>query len=426
MRWCSVTGAALVLAALAAGTAAAAADETEALRTYARGDYEAVVKALERSYRAGEASIQERLILARAYLHLGRSPQALGVLRSVIETDAENPEANALTGRLLHEAGKHEEALDYLKKAHRLKQEAATASTLGKCYWALGRTTEAKTYLEKALAEDIRDPSNSFLLGRICLDRGFGALAEKHFLSAEEAGMDSAELRRLLGRAYLIQHKEVGPIVARRMLERPEPGDLVDGYVVLGPLQGEADRYRVCTRFSALYEGYQLLARQPANRDARHMLAAGWLAAGDADQARPHLEALAAGEPDSRRTLELLVRLHLATKDVEALDRVLAEARRKKRFDAREVADGYYRAAMVLRADGRRDEAIAYLAKAEKAWPTSAKVLRSLAELSLATGRPNDARGYYARLVELSPDTPDIDRLRNALNVLDEKTGAKP
>jgi hypothetical protein len=50
-------------------------------------------------------------------------------------------------------------------------------------------------------------------------------------------------------------------------------------------------------------------------------------------------------------------------------------------------------------------------------------VLRALAELSVTMGRDKQARGYYARLVELFPDAPDIDELRNALQVLEEKTG---
>ncbi|MHC4363752.1 MAG: tetratricopeptide repeat protein, partial [Planctomycetota bacterium] len=106
-----------------------------------------------------------------------------------------------------------------MKQAWRLKHDSAAAGTLGACYYELGELTKAKTYLEKALSEDIRDPRNSFVLGKICLARGLGALAEQSFLKAEEAGMAGAELYLLLGRAYLLQRKYVGPILVRRLSE---------------------------------------------------------------------------------------------------------------------------------------------------------------------------------------------------------------
>ncbi|HUS44529.1 MAG TPA: tetratricopeptide repeat protein [Phycisphaerae bacterium] len=404
---------------------AAGADEAEVLKTYARGDYEAVVRMLEGPYKEGQAKIQERLILARALLHLERRDEALKVLRSVLDSDRENPEANALTGRTLHESGKDKEALPYLKDAHRLKQDAVTASTLGKCYYALGDLPKAKALLEKALAEDIRDPSNALLLGKICLATGFGALAERYLLQAEEAGLDSAELHLLLGRAYLAQHKEVGPILTLRIPGGAGPGQVVHGHVVLGPAEGAPDRYRVCTRFSALYEGYWLLKREPQSADALYMLAAGWLAAADVDEASDHVRRLEAVEPRSPRVLELELRILIAKAAFDGLESVLTAARSENRVSARAAAEYYYQAALVCRAQGNRPEAVRLLKKAEELHPTSSKVLRSLADLSLATGRPKEARGYYARMVELFPDAPDIDELRNALKVLQEKRGAE-
>jgi tetratricopeptide (TPR) repeat protein len=407
-------------------TGAAPADEAEALKTYARGDYAAVVAMLDGPYKEGKAGIQERLILARAYLHLQRGDEALAVLRSVLQSDRENPEANALTGRILHEAGKHQEALPYLEDAHRLKQGAASAAVLGQCHYWLGDLPKAKALLAQALAEDIRDPSNALLLGKICLATGSGALAERYLLQAEEAGLDSEELKLLLGRAYLVQKKEIGPILTLRVPGGAKAGQIVHGHVVLGPAEDAPDRVRAATRFSALYEGLRLLERSPQDPEALELAAAGWLAAGEPALARPHLDKLAALEPDSRRTADLRARLFLAAKDFGALERLVAEAHTKKVFDDRTAAEAYGQAALVLRAEGKRPEAVRLLKKAEALHPTSSKVLRSLADLSLATGRPDEARGYYVRLVELFPDAPDIDELRSALKALQEKPGAQP
>ncbi|MHC4703403.1 MAG: tetratricopeptide repeat protein, partial [Planctomycetota bacterium] len=345
------------------------------------------------------------------------------VLKSVLDIDRENPEANRLAGRILNEQGKHKEALGHLKEAWRLKRDAAAASLLGACYYALGEYTKAKVYLEQALNEDIRDPTNSFVLGKICLARGMGALAEKNFLKAEEAGMASAELYLLLGRAYLLQRKYVGPILVRRLSEPAKPGDIADGYVVLAEVADAADHYRVCTRHCTLYEGYRLLKAEPNSTDARFMLAKGWLAAGNKDLAEQHLLALIEAEKDTLRVAGLQAELLLASREYASLGKTLESAREAKLFDAEETARFYYRAAMMLRAEGRREEAVQVLTKAEGYASTSAPILRSLAGLHLVSGRLSEARRYYTRLVELFPDAADIDELRNTLRVLEEQTG---
>jgi len=411
----------VILVASAAGVSVG--DPADLVKVYARGDYAGVVEALAAKQQAGKANIQERLILARSYLHLNRRDEALAVLKSVLAADKENPEANSLTGRILLDRKQHKEALKYLQHAYRLKQDPATASALGRCHHALGDLAKAKVHLQAALAADIRDPRNSLLLGKICLHRGLGALAEKYLLMAEEAGLASAELYGLLGRAYLMQRKLVGPVQARRLSKPAKPGDVVGEHLVLGRIEGVEARYKVCTRYCALYEGKRLFKAAPGSADARYMLAAGWLAAGDTKLAMEHLKVLVQREPGSRRSAELRVRQLLATKDFAALDQALAGAEAKKVFTPAEISDFYCRAAMALRAEGKRDRAAGLLAKAEALTPTSERVLRPLAALHLAAGRTAQARRTYGRLVELLPDATDIDELRNRLRVLGSKEG---
>ncbi|MHC4645930.1 MAG: tetratricopeptide repeat protein [Planctomycetota bacterium] len=396
----------------------AQAQDDGAVEVYARGDYAGAVRLLEPKYRAEAINIQERLILGRAYRHFGRMDDALAVLKSVLDIDRENPEANRLTGTILNESGRSKQALEYLKQAWQLKQDAATAGTLGQCYYALGELTRARVYLEKALSEDIRDPTNSFVLGRICLQRGLGALAERYLLKAEEAGMVSPEMYHSLGRAYLLQRKYVGPILVRRLSEPAMPGDIVDDFVVLAQIADAPGRYRVCTRDCALYEGYRLLRAQPNSIDARYMLTAGWLAAGNRNLAGRYLSQLPRQEKVTARAAELQAELLLTGKEYTSLEKALEAGYEKKLFDAEKTAAFYYRAAMMLRAEGSRQEAVRMLRKAESHTPTSSPVLRSLAALHLGSARRNEARLYYARLVELFPDAHDIDELRNTLRVL--------
>jgi tetratricopeptide (TPR) repeat protein len=404
----------------------AVGENVEAIKTYARGDYEAAASMLQKAYRAGKTGIQDRLILARAYLHLNRTDESLAVLKNVLDSDKENPDANSLTGQILLKAGKNEDALKYLEHAWRLKSDSVTAGALGRCHHALGNAVKAKSYLTTALQQDVRDSSNSFLLGRIHLDRGSGALAEKYLLMAQEAGLESVELHLLLGQAYLLQEKPVGPVTVKRIAGSPRPGDIVDDGVVLGGVPAASDQYKVCTRYCALYEGCQLLRADKQHPDGLYMVASAWLAAGNHELAARHLKMLMEKEPPRPRTWELHARFLAATKDFEALQKTLADGKAAKAFDSRAVADCLCRAAALLRAEGKSDQAIALLKKAEQEQPTSETVLRPLAALYAAAGNDKQAVQYYARVVELFPDAVDIDELRNALKVLQEKTGVQP
>jgi len=404
----------------------AVGENIEAIKTYARGDYDAAARMLEPSYRAGKAGIQDRLILARAYLHLGRPDESLAVLKNVLDSDKENPEANGLTGQLLLKAGKNEDALKYLEHAYRLKPDAEAASALGRCYYALGNIPKAKSSLVAALKEDIRDPANSFLLGRINLDRGSGALAEKYLLMAQEAKMESPELHLLLGKAYLLQRKTVGPVMVKRLGASAQVGDIVDGCIVLGKVPAASNQYKVAARYCSLYEGLVLLRSNKQDPDGLFMAASGWFAAGNHEMAARYLKELMEKEPASPRAWELRASLLLAMNDFDALRKVLADGKAAGMFDSRSVAGFMCRAAAVLRGQGRRDQAITMLKQAEREQPIAEEVLRPLAALYAAVGDDKQAVQYYSRIVELFPDAADIDELNNALKVLREKTGVRP
>jgi len=413
-----------LLAAALLWLGATVAQGAEPVEVYARGDYAGVVKLLEPRHRAGAAKIQERLLLARAYIHLDRADDGLAVLRAVLAADRENPEANSLMGQTLLAAGKHKDAIPCLEHAVRLKPDPATTAALGRCHYALGDRARAKVHLEKALKHDIRDPSNSLVLGKICLERGLGAQAEKHLLLAQEAGLETRELHLLLGRAYVLQRKLVGPIRVLRIPKPPAGGDVVEGHVVVGRLEGVADRYKVCSRFSALYEGLGLLKAGAREPDALAMVAAGWLAVRQIALAEKALAELETLDPGSRRVVELRAELLLVAGRAADLEKHLDAATTHKRLEARALAHLYYRAALERRAAGERGQATRLLEKAERQEPTSAKVLGSLAGLMAAAGRRRDAARYYTRMVELFPDAPDVDQWRNALRVLEQQKGA--
>jgi tetratricopeptide (TPR) repeat protein len=155
------------------------------------------------------------------------------------------------------------------------------------------------------------------------------------------------------------------------------------------------------------------------------MAAAGWLDAGQAELAEKRLAELLKQEPDSPRTADLQARVLLAARRLDALETCLEGGLAKKQFTARAVADFYYRAANEQRAEGKRDDALRLLKKAEAHSPASAEILQAIAGLHAAAGRRDEAHRCYARMVELFPDAPDADEWRNAINLFEQKGGAQ-
>jgi len=416
----------LLLLCLSASTLPALGLENEqATKLYAQGDYQAVVERLApEGEQPADASVQEQMLLARSYRYLDRLPEAVAVLRGVLEDDEDNAEANLLAGQSLYELNRHKEAVDYLESALRLKREAHIAGLLGLTWFALDDLPKAKPYLEQALAEDVSDPTISRCLGQIYLSRGQGNRAEKYLLLARDAGDDSSELHRQLARAYMIQHKTLGPVLVRRLTDKPEPGQVVDGLLVLRPIDGHPEHYQACTPYCAMYEGYWLLEKDRDDAEAIFVVASGWMSAGVHDLAGQFIARLAKAEGESQRVRRLRADLALATHDWPALRKALTGGDDNTSLKPSQIVDYRYRAAMRLRSSGEYEPAVAFLKQADALDPTSAKVLRVLISLSRMTGDRDAAIGYTRRLIDLFPDSRDIDELRNALKQLEAQAGS--
>jgi tetratricopeptide (TPR) repeat protein len=162
-----------------------AADDPPApdpLEAYARGDYCSVIDRLEPIRLQGNANIQQRILLGRSYLRLGRLDESLRAFESVLAEDADSADANALVGEVLFLLSQHKRAVEHLKTAYRFKPQPQRAGMLGQCYFRIGQVAEAKRWLETALRQDIRDPAVSLELGKLHLQRQAGALAQKYLL----------------------------------------------------------------------------------------------------------------------------------------------------------------------------------------------------------------------------------------------------
>lgn len=81
-------------------------------------------------------------------------PGAIAAFRAELAIDPNHFESNLFLGDLLREGARHEEALPFLERAHRLRPDSLGALfSLGAVYVALGRTEEALPLLEAVAAK---------------------------------------------------------------------------------------------------------------------------------------------------------------------------------------------------------------------------------------------------------------------------------
>jgi tetratricopeptide (TPR) repeat protein len=394
------------------------AETDEVGEAYLKGDYNAVIELLDEKFSTGQTKIQERVILARSYLHTQNPEKAEEVLRSVLESDNENPEANALLGEILFEKQNYEEAIPLLQNALKRKDDPAVNSMLGQCYYHTGDSHQAVKYLKDALHKDPGNPVNGVLLGQIYLQRGYGLRAEQYLLKAVAAGQQGIDIERALGKAYLLQRKYTGPIVKRHIPEQKQPGNLLTDGMILKDLEEGKNMYLVASRYSSIFQGYQVLNLNPADLEALYMVCQGWLSFGDAQRAAEFLEQIKQQDASSKREALLEAKILLALQDFPALEQHLTRTAEQQLLTDKEITGWYFAIALALRSSGEKAQALTYLKKGEAFDPASGKIIRALAGLYRVLGNNDEARHYYSKYIELFPDAEDIDKMKNILNRL--------
>jgi cellulose synthase operon protein C len=185
-----------------------------------------------------------------------------------------------------------------------------------------GKAAEARPLLEQNLSGNQRDARSQVLLGAVKLALGDLGQAEMYLSSVVAAEPSNIPARRLLAETRLRQSKPEAALQAiAPALDKP------DASKELLALAGRAS-----LAAGATANGLQYLARgaqmQPADVGAQLDLVAGYLAAGQFDEARAVLNGLPAdGEGSARRTF-LQVLTQLGSRDAKAaLDTARAAAK---------------------------------------------------------------------------------------------------
>ncbi|MCU0935635.1 MAG: PEP-CTERM system TPR-repeat protein PrsT, partial [Gammaproteobacteria bacterium] len=173
--------------------------------------------------------------------------------------------------------------------------------------------------LKNALQKEPENAQARLLLGKVYLEMGDGAGAEKELARAGRLGAVDAELSLALARALLLERKyqEALDQLAKVPAEPPSAAARV--------LQGEA-RLGLGQRGEARAAFHQALEADPGSAEARLGLASLAIAEGRADEAGQQVRLALEKSPDDFRALLLHGELLLAQRELEAAEAAFAKA----------------------------------------------------------------------------------------------------
>ncbi|MFQ5467501.1 MAG: tetratricopeptide repeat protein [Kiloniellaceae bacterium] len=154
--------------------------------------------------------------------------------------------------------------------------------------------------LKNALQKEPGNAEGRFLLGRIYVELGDGASAEKELLRARNLGIVEADLAVPLARAYLSQGRYADALDALGTASEKTDAERARVTVLRGSANlGLNDTGAAEVDFRAA------IALDPDNADAHIGLARALLPKGAYDEADGELETVLAGAPDNPRALEV-------------------------------------------------------------------------------------------------------------------------
>jgi tetratricopeptide (TPR) repeat protein len=355
----------------------------EARQLARSGDYRGAIVKYE-SLLAQKGDIQEaRWELARIHLHLKHWDEAASILELLIESDPEGSAYLNGLGRVMWEKGQYDRAVDLFRRAHELNSTDGIAlAGLVEGLLKLDKKEEALPFLEELHR---LQPDNLGIHRYLAMLTYELAMYEKaRPLLSELAEMKEADLEILLQTARV--HDELGLVVI-------------------------AGRY-----------WQQILDREPDNSIAHARLAAIFEKEGRPHEALPHLAFLLRHEPGRA---DLLVRIGRAYEQTAQYEKALTYYERY--LDKEPEDPEILRAVVKIEAAlGNKNETLTALERYFQVEPdTVAADLKLAARLYDGAGRFHKAIPLYRKLIELSPEDPELlASLANDLLAIGENEGA--
>jgi tetratricopeptide (TPR) repeat protein len=355
----------------------------EARQLARSGDYSGAIIKYE-SLLSQKGNIQEaRWELARIHMYLKHWDEAARILELLIESDPEKSAYLNGLGRVMWEKGLYDRATDLFKRAHELNPTDGTAlAGLVEGLLKLGKKEEALPFLEELHRQQ---PDNIGIHRYLAMLTYELALYEKaRPLLSELAEMKEADLEILLQTARV--HDELGLVII-------------------------AGRY-----------WRQILEREPDNNTAHIRLAEIYEKKERYHEALPHIVFLLKHEPESS---ELMARIGRAYARTGQYEKALTFYGRylKIKPDDPDVLRAVVKIEAAL---GKKKETLAALERYFQVEPETVPAdLKLAARLYDAAGRFHKAIPLYRKLIELSPEDPELlASLASDLLAIGENEGA--
>lgn len=259
-------------------------------------------------------------LLAKRYISLNRSQEALELLRQILKADPENPAALSLYGTLLYSSGHAEQGLLQLREA------AESSPGVFENHWNLanalhlsGHLSEAAKAYRAAISIHPFSAESHYALGNILYEMKDFQGAVSAYQDAMRLGIETPSIRAALGAAFA----DAGDAThAERELrsavkEDPKIAMAWNKLGILAEKENRKDEAIIC------YE--KALEAEPDFADALFNLAKVNLLLGDLEQANQNLERLLKIHPSYPLAYYLKAHLCIAAGDRECARKSLKQ-----------------------------------------------------------------------------------------------------
>jgi tetratricopeptide (TPR) repeat protein len=298
------------------------------------------------------------------YLRMKDWPRAEGVANRLAEIGSDQSRAMSDRLRPAILAGREDVpgAVSYLETLAGTGDQRAEVALIS-AYLGQGKTAEAKAKAEALLARDPKEPAARFVMAAVkgATGEGVAAVADYRALLAEEPGRADLWIALIRQTAQNDGQPKAEPVIDEALKALPDQGDLL------------------------LMKANMLELRQDID---------GAIAIYD------KLYALNSGNLVVANNLASLISSYKS--DQPSLDRAWTVARRLNGTDVPAFADTY---GWLAHLRGQSAEALPYMELAAKGLETDPMVQFHMAEVLKASGRADEAKTYYAKVLTLVPET---------------------
>jgi protein O-GlcNAc transferase len=341
------------------------------------------------------ATIPETLAMAVQYHQAGQWQAAERLYRQILAVEPDHVDALGLLGVIAFQAGKHQDAVEYLGRAIALRgTEAALHFNLGCAHRAQGKLDEAIACYRRAVAlkPDFAEAHNN--LGLALKDQRKLDEAAASFRLAVALKPDLSAAYNNLGIALMDQGKLAEAVAAFRHVLGLRPDD-AEAYGNLGATlkeQGKLDEAVTCIR--------QALALDPNFAEAHNNLGIALREQGRLDEAVASIRRALELNPDHA---EAYCSLGDTLNEQGKLEEALACYYRALKLDP-DLPEAHNSLGIALREQGKLDEAAACYRRAVALKPDFAEAHNNLGATLQVQGKLDEAVASCRRALELKPD----------------------